>query len=255
MDGQITSESRPSHGSKSQGRAGTERTNSKPIERPKENTSSWLAKDILNRSQHGLEGGDRSRDSRPLNRSQHGIEGGDRSRDSRPLNRSQHGIEGGDRSRDSRPLNRSQHGIERDNRSRDSRPLGSGSDGMGLAFGHQSVLIPPRPAGWLGHEISNRSFNDLNSALDREPDESRMEDPSRQMSKKKRSKDPGVRRDPADDQSFASESVTLQMMREKHRASEKRLHKAMSKGKLNGAQQRNLVNDGSIRISTSNAHW
>jgi hypothetical protein len=49
-------------------RSGMERVNSQPslhAERPKENkSSSWLAKDILNRSQHGLEGGDRSRDSR-----------------------------------------------------------------------------------------------------------------------------------------------------------------------------------------------
>jgi hypothetical protein len=151
-------------------------------------TSSWLAKDILNRSQHGLEGGDRSRDSRRF-------------------------------------------------------PPGSDhARGMGST------------AGRLGNEISNMSFNDMSFAGDREHDAPRVMDPPTKAPKQKRSKDPSVysRRDHADDQSHLSgESASLQMMREKHRASEKRLKNAISKGKpaLNGAQL-SLV-DEALRVSGS----
>lgn len=207
-----------------------DRANSQPslhTERPRENKSnSWLAKDILNRSQHGLEGGDRSRDSRPLNRSQHGIERECRS------------------SRDSQ---QPRHGIERE--SRESRPLGHGSNDSLLESGSASG-IQHRPAGWLGNEITNRSFTDL-SAIDREPDpcQSRVADPSREIPKKR------PKADPSDDQShLCGESASLQMMREKHRASERRLRKAISKGQLNGSQ-RDLGEDGYTRNSTSNARW
>jgi hypothetical protein len=177
IGGRRVTSNRPSHANN--------RQPSVQDERPKDNKSgSWLAKDILNRSQHGIEGGDRARDSRPLNRSKHGIEGGDRSRDSRPLNRSKHGIE--------------------------------------QEWGHQSLPVTARPAGWLGDEISNRSFHGL-SPMDREPEAC----DSRIATKKKRSKDPSV------DPSFSSESANLQIKREKHRATERRLQKAISKGKLN----------------------
>jgi hypothetical protein len=195
-----------------------ERANSQPslhTERPPENKSnSWLAKDILNRSQHGLEGGDRSRDSRPLNRSQHGIERECRS------------------SRDSQP----RHGIERESRStRESRPLGHGSNQQSLLGSGSASGIQHRPAGWLGNEITNRSVTDL-SAIDREPDpcQSRVADPRRQMPTQKRSKaDPSVyssRGHTGDQSHLSGESASLQVMREKHRASERRLRKAMSKG-------------------------
>jgi DNA repair exonuclease SbcCD ATPase subunit len=115
---------------------------------------------------------------------------------------------------------------------------------------------------WLAKDILNRSQHGLEGGGDRSRDgyQSRVTDPPRQMPKQKRPKaDPSVssRRDDPDDQSrHTGDSASLQMMREKHRASERKLQKAISKGKLNGSQRDHLVRkDGSTRISTSNAQW
>ena len=96
---------------------------------------------------------------------------------------------------------------------------------------------------WLANDILNRSQHVLEGD-DRSRDSRRLP-PGSGHSK----------RDHTDDQShLSSESASLQVMREKHRATERRLKKAISKGKpaLDGPQ-RDLV-DSAIRVSTANTH-
>jgi hypothetical protein len=235
----LTSHRSSAHGSKSakpnvDRRSGMQRASSQPSllrdEKPKERSFSWLAKEILSRSQHGIEGGDHDRSSRDS---------------PRPLSRTQHG-----------------NGMEQESRSRDSRPLRHGSDhslGMRSAGQLGQPTEGPRPAGWLGNEIYNRSLDDMRSGdpARRYEQPQVVVDPPRQMPKKKRSKDPSVcsRRDHADDQACClSESASLHIKREKLRASEKRLVKEISKSKLH-ATPRNLLDEGSIGIPNSRDRW
>jgi chromosome segregation ATPase len=77
-----------------------------------------------------------------------------------------------------------------------------------------------RPAGWLGHTISNRSFNNLNAAM--EPRGAAQEASSRR-------RDPSTHVRQAGTQETAYESQNLRSKREKARSAERRLRQEMDR--------------------------